>query len=245
MSQENFSVLIIEDELPARELLIEFLLHRPELKLDGIAKNGDEALQKLSEKEYDIIFLDISLPVMSGIELLERLDFKPNVIFTTAFDKYALRAFDLGAIDYLLKPFTFKRFNQAVDKVILSINTLKNNKNESDSPEIMGLSFKEDNKHHIIGYDDIVYLTSKARHTIVHTDDQVFEASKLLKDLVDKLPADRFLRIHKQHCINLKYAFRLESIPGGLYELMLKDNKNTMLPVGKKYAPELKERLRI
>ena len=245
MNQESYSVLIIEDELPARELLIEFLLHRPELKLDGIAKNGDEALQKLIENDYDIIFLDISLPAMSGIEILERLDFKPNVIFTTAFDKYALRAFDLGAVDYLLKPFTFKRFNQAVDKVILSINTSKNQKSESDSPEITGLSFKEDNKHHIVDYDEIIYLTSKARHTIIHTDDQVFEASKLLKDLVEKLPTDRFLRVHKQHCINLKYAFRLEHLPGGLCKITLKDNKNTMLPVGKKYAPELKERLRI
>ena len=92
--KKTFTVLIAEDELPARELLIDYLLTRPELKLSGIAKNGDEAFKKLTSESFDLLLLDIHLPVLSGIEVLEKVQNPPFVIFTTAYDRYAIRAFE-------------------------------------------------------------------------------------------------------------------------------------------------------
>jgi YesN/AraC family two-component response regulator len=122
-----FSVFIAEDEYPARKLLTDFIANRPELKLNGIAKNGKEALQMLAshssseEPVYDLLLFDIHLPIISGIEVLEKIEKIPYIIFITAYSQYALRAFEIGAIDFILKPFEFKRFNQAIDKFLVFI----------------------------------------------------------------------------------------------------------------------------
>ena len=102
--KDRYSVFITEDMIHARDLLIAYIKTRPELELQGIAKNGEEALEELSRKNYDLLLLDINLPILSGIEVLEQLKKIPYIIFTTAYDKYAIRAFEFGAIDYLLKP---------------------------------------------------------------------------------------------------------------------------------------------
>lgn len=242
MFDETMSVLIVEDEKPARDLLIDFLLRRDELKLSGMAANGKEALEMLLERHYDILFLDIALPVISGIELLEKIDYFPQVIFTSAYDKYAIRAFELGAVDYLLKPFTFERFNQAVEKV------LAGNKNSADiinSIKSFGLSFREEGKHYIIAFDDILYLSSNARHTVIHTLERDFETSQLLKDICHKLPDGLFVRVHKRYCVNLKYVSKFEYMLGGQYEITLKDYDNTTLPVGKSFSSVLRDKLKI
>ncbi len=239
---QTISAFIVEDEQPARELLIEYVLLREELKLEGMAQNGEDAVQKLLKKNYDLLFLDISLPVISGIEVLDKLDSFPYVIFTTAFDQYAIKAFDLGAVDYLLKPFTLDRFNQAVDK---ALSIIKGEKPYFDSPKSLGLSFKENNKHYIIAFDDIVYLSSNAKQTVVHTEMRDFETQQLLKDLGIKLPEDHFIRIHKQFIVNLSYVSRMEYTIGGQYEATLKDDEMTKLPVGVKYAPDMKKKLNI
>ncbi len=236
------SAFIVEDEQPARELLIEYVLQRSELKLEGIAKNGEEALTKLSKNSYDLLFLDISLPLISGIEVLEKLNSFPYVIFTTAYDQYAIKAFDLGAVDYLLKPFSFERFDQAVDKALSIIN---DNQLNFKSPKSLGLSFKENSKHYIIAFDDIAYLSSNAKYTVIHTEGRDFETQQLLKDMGQKLPDSSFVRIHKQFIVNLEYVSRLEYTIGGQYEATLKDEESTKLPVGQKYAADLKRKLNI
>ncbi len=239
---DHISVFVAEDELPARELLIEYLLERPELKLEGIAQNGEEALHKLSAKEYNLLFLDINLPILSGIEVLEKLENIPYLVFTTAYDKYALKAFEMGAVDYLLKPFSLNRFNKAVDKAIRSIK--QNNKNLT-SVYSLGLSLKENENHYIISYDDIVYISSHVRHAIVHTRDKDFEIAYLLKEIEDKLPNDSFIRIHKQYIVNIKYISYYQYMLGGQYEIFLKDDDETALPVGRKYAGPLRSKLEI
>ena len=242
MNEAGISVIIIEDEQPARELLIDYIIKRKELRIDDIAKNGEEALQKLSKNRYDIIFLDIALPLMSGIEVLESIDYSPYVIFTSAYDHYAIRAFELGAVDYLLKPYTFERFNQAINKALVN---LKDKVNLQRSLLSFGLSFKENNRHYIVAFDDLIFLSSNARHTIIHTADRDFETSQMLKELIAKLPDDTFVRIHKQYCVNLKYVSGLEYLIGGQYELTLKDPDITRLPVGQKFSPILKGKLKI
>ena len=125
--EEKYSVFIAEDEYPARKILTDFIAKRPELELTGIAKNGKQALQMLSEENnseacrYDLLLFDIQLPVLSGIEVLERLENIPYVIFITAHNEYAVKAFEMGIIDYLIKPFTEIRFNQAIEKFLMFI----------------------------------------------------------------------------------------------------------------------------
>ncbi len=114
----KFSVIIAEDELPARKLLEKFVDNHPNLLLARTVNNGQDALETLEAETFDLLLLDINLPVMSGIEILEQLETTPYVIFTTANEEYAVKAFDIGAIDYLLKPFTQKRFNKAVERYI-------------------------------------------------------------------------------------------------------------------------------
>lgn len=240
--EPSISVFIVEDNEPARELLIEYIINRQELKLEGIARNGDEALQKLSKRNYDLLFLDVNLPLKSGIEVLEELDPLPYIIFTTAFDKYAIKAFDLGAVDYLLKPFSEERFNQAVDK---AISLLKKNQISFDYTSNIHLSFKDEHRHQLVPFEDIIFLTANGRSTIIHTNNKNYETTQLLKDVGAKLPGDIFIRIHKKYIINTKYLSQVEYIIGGQYEISLNDEDRTKLPVGRKYSPDLKKRLLI
>jgi DNA-binding LytR/AlgR family response regulator len=237
--EKTYSVLIAEDEEPARELLVDYLLTRPELKLSGIARNGEDAFQKLSRYEYDLVLMDIQLPRMTGIEVLERLKKMPYVIFTTAHEQYAIRAFDFGAVDYLLKPFNTERFNHSIEK-FLSLH------NANTSPAQLtaaGFPVKERNKHYVLPYQDIMYVSSHGKNSIIHTNKEEIVAAVILKDVERRVPADAFIRIHKQHIVNIRYIAALEYYIGGQYIVYLKDDDDSPLPVGKKYAANLKSRL--
>ncbi|HQO02096.1 MAG TPA: LytTR family DNA-binding domain-containing protein [Spirochaetota bacterium] len=238
----SITVLIAEDELPARELLIDYILTRNELRLHGIAKNGEETLHKLSAEQYDLLFLDINLPVMSGIEVLEQLEILPYVIFTTAYDRYAIKAFEMGAVDYLIKPFTLERFNRSVDK---ALSLIYNNGTFMSKLSQIGLSFKQGENHYLLSYNDIIYITSHGKHSIIHTEGRDFETAILLKDMEQKVPKNIFMRIHKQCIVNISFISHLQYLIGGQYEMFLKDNEHTSLTVGRKYARDLKRTLGI
>lgn len=234
-----YEVLIAEDEAPARELITDYLLTRQELRLAGIARSGDEALRELSSREYDLVFMDIHLPRMSGIEVIERLSRIPYVIFTTAYDRYALRAFDLGAVDYLLKPFSAERFDQSVDKFICS---RKAEGHPSTNGLDMLVNFREGGRHHILSCADIIYVTSYGRKSIVHTGSEDIEIPMLLKEIEARVPGDIFARVHKRYLVNIRHVGALEYYIGGQYLLYLKNHDETPIPVGKKYASLLKAR---
>jgi DNA-binding LytR/AlgR family response regulator len=239
---DAYSVFIVEDEMPARELLVEYLLTRPELTLAGIAKNGRDAIAELSCNSYDLVFMDIHLPQMSGIEILERVAKLPYLIFTTAYGTYALKAFEFHAVDYLLKPFSMERFNQAIDKFLHLKRGADRKAGQSGET---GFSFKDQGRHHILPFKDIVYFTSHGKHVVIHSIGRDYETSMMLKDIEHRLPHDLFIRIHKQYIVNIRYISMVEYYIGGQYLAFLKDDDESSLPVGKKYAPLLKERLRL
>lgn len=239
---KTFSVFIAEDEMPARELLVDYLLTRPELRLSGIAKNGAEALDKLLCREYDLALIDIDLPQMTGIEILERLKNIPYIIFTTAHDAYAIKAFEFGAVDYLLKPFTLERFNRSIEKFL---NLQKQGNRPVEARSATGFSFKEQGKHYILPYEKIIYFTSHGKKTIIHTDEREYESHAILKTIESRLPDDIFIRIHKQYIVNIRYISAIEYYIGGQYIAYLNNSDENSLPVGKKYAPFLKGRLRL
>jgi DNA-binding LytR/AlgR family response regulator len=241
-AETQYTVFIAEDEVPARELLVDLLLMRPELKLAGIARNGEEALRKLSDREYDLVLMDIHLPVMSGIEVMSRLKKIPGVIFTTAYDQYAVNAFDFGAVDYLLKPFTADRFNLSIDKFV---NLRRAEERPYAAGPETGLALKYGGKHHIKPYQEIIYVSSHGKNSVIHTVAEDIESPMILKDVEKRVPADQFIRIHKQHIVNIRYISSLESYIGGQYIAYLRDNDESSLPVGRKYAGFLKSRLRV
>ena len=237
--EKTYSVLIAENEDMARELLVDYLFTRPELKLSGIARNGEDAFKKLSSQVYDLALMDIQLPRMTGIEVLEQLKKIPYVIFTAAYEQYAIRAFDLGAVDYLLKPFNVARFNQSIDK-FLSLRNADVCPAQSIS---VGFTVRERNKHYVLPYQDIMYVSSHGKNSIIHTNKEDIEAAVILKNVERRVPAGAFIRIHKQHIVNISYIAALEYYIGGQYIVYLKDDDDSPLPVGKKYATNLKSRL--
>ncbi|OHD64602.1 MAG: hypothetical protein A2176_08960 [Spirochaetes bacterium RBG_13_51_14] len=241
-SEKTYTVFIAEDEVPARELLVDYLLTRPELKLSGIAKSGDDAVQKLTRQEFDLVFMDIHLPRFSGIEVLERLKRFPYVIFTTAHEKYAARAFDVGAVDFLLKPFTLDRFDRSVEKFL---RIQENSARFDQAAGETGFSFRERGRHYIVPYREIVYITSHGKNTVIHTVADDIQAPVILKDIERRLPEEFFARIHKQHIVNIRCISGLEYYIGGQYIAFLNDEDETSLPVGRKYAHILKTRLRL
>lgn len=180
METENFSVLIVEDMLDARELMSTYVERRPELILKGTARNGEDALKLLETDEFDLVLLDIHLPLLSGIEIMERLKNPPYIIFTTAYDNYAIKAFDLGAIDYLLKPIEEERFNTAIDRFI---QFSKNNEPLHAGTEEVAISFRENRRVCLVPFEDIIYCSAHGKHCIIHTEEKDFDASMMLKEV--------------------------------------------------------------
>ncbi|MBW0435097.1 LytR/AlgR family response regulator transcription factor [Leptospira yasudae] len=238
----EWKTMIVEDEAPTRELLVNFCLSRPELKLCKVAKDGEEALEFLLAEPIDLAFFDINLPLLSGLEILERLEVPPYIIFITALKDKAIEAFELGAIDYLLKPFSKDRFYKAVDRAVQFLDQ----KVEPASKNVFnehGLFILEKENHFLIPYKEINYISSRDNFSLVHTDAREYVTYKSLKSLETKLPPSRFLRIYKQYIINLEKLSHLQSDNMGNYSVYLKDEEETQLPVGRKYIAKIKELL--
>jgi DNA-binding LytR/AlgR family response regulator len=238
MDRLKIKVFIAEDEDYARKLLMGYIRKRPELELAGHAANGAEALKKIRSKRYDLLFIDIDLPELSGVEVLEKLDRLPYVIFTTAYDEYAVKAFELGAVDYILKPFDGKRFDKAVDR---ALNQIGKSPVNAESIRMLGLSCKDGDSYFLIPYDDIVYLSSHAKHTVIHTKKKEVKIGRMLKDIINKLPETKFKRIHRQYIINLDYMSHYKYYQGGQYVIFMHDEEMTTLPIGRKYFEGLRD----
>lgn len=235
----SIQTFIAEDEPYQRDILVEYVLARSELVLKGTAESGDEALEKIRTNCYDLLFLDINMPALSGIEILERLECAPCAIFTTAYDEFAVKAFELGALDYLLKPFDQSRFDCAVDRALQIIDR---NLTVSFSAQRIGLSCRDGESYYLIPYEDIIYISSHARQTVIHTTRKAIKINRLMKDIAENLPEKLFTRIHKQYIINFRFFSHYKYYSGGNYVLFMSDEEKTTLPMGRKYYNELKAR---
>lgn len=240
MSMERrIRTFIAEDEPYQRDILTEYVRARNDLVLEGTAETGGEALAKIQSNGYDLLFLDINMPVLSGIEILERLDRVPCAIFTTAYDEFAIKAFELGALDYLLKPFDQTRFDRAVDRALQIIG---GNSPVKPSLRGLGLSCRDGENYFLIPYGDIVYLSSHARQTVIHTTRKAVTINRVMKEIAGRLPENIFWRIHKQYIINFRYVSHYRYFSGGNYVLFMNDDEKTTLPMGRKYFNEMKAR---
>lgn len=211
-------VIIIDDEKPARDIIANFLSFREDIEIIDLCKNGFEAYQSITNNKPDIVFLDVQMPKLSGFELIEILDDKPLIIFTTAFDEYAIKAFDVNAIDYLMKPFSKNRFFAALDKAIDSFKSEKIveqsekiNKIIEDSSEIISkIIVKKLNYVKIIKPENIVYISAEDDYVMIHTKDDHYLKNKTMKYFEKNLSSD-FLRIHRSVIINLNEVVEIQA----------------------------------
>lgn len=235
MVQEVIKTIIIDDEFPARKLLSEYASKIANIKLCGVCDNAVHALELLQNEEVDLIFTDIQMPDLSGMEFIRSLKNPPLIVFTTAHSEYAIDSYELEAVDYLLKPISFPRFVQAVNKVQERIQLLRSKECET-KPEKDYFMVKADYKLYRIDFVNILFVEGQSEYVTFHLkDNKKITAYYALKKLEEELPSRDFMRIHKSYIVSLA---NIESVEGNLVTIA-----GQKLSIGKNYKDLLMNRL--
>ncbi len=239
-------VLLIDDEPLARSLLKEYLEGFQDISIVEECNDGFEGLKAIQTHKPDLIFLDIQMPKISGFELLELIEEPVSIIFTTAFDEYAIKAFEANAIDYLLKPFGKDRLQKSMHK-FLSLHS-KNNINdyskiESNHTALERIVVKVENQIKLIPLDDIFYLQAEDDYVKIQSVEGAFLKKKTMNYFEQHLPAHSFVRVHRSYILNIKQIVKLESFEKDQYLAVLKND--IRIPVSKSGYPRLKSILGI
>jgi two-component system LytT family response regulator len=239
------NVLLIDDEPLARRVVREYLKDFPELVILGESNDGFEGLKDVRELRPDLIFLDVQMPKINGFEMLELLEEPPAVIFTTAFDEYALKAFEAHAVDYLLKPFSRERFAKAVQKWLgqqqeqaRHVQELVNQAKASPS-QAERVVVKDGGKIKVIPVQDIQFLEAADDYVKIVTSEGSFLKNKTMAYFEQHLPADRFVRCHRSYMVQVALITRLEPYEKDSYTLRLFNERQ--LPVSRTGYSKLKE----
>ena len=250
--ENKILTIIIEDEQPARELLKAYLQSHKEVELVAECENGFDGVKAIAEYRPDLIFLDIQMPKLNGFEMLELLDEYPEIIFTTAYDEFALQAFELNAVDYLMKPFSKTRFDQALEKVFSRLKNksqqnpvvekLKEQVRETAGPQER-FFVKTGNHIDVIATDEIIHVEAQDDYVEFHTVKGRFLKKETMAQLEKQLPPDRFLRVHRSHIIRLDQMEKLEKYGKESYMVILKNGDRVQ--VSKSRIKKLKEKLGI
>lgn len=236
---EKYNVIIVDDEYLAQKLLQDYVSKVEQLQLVATCSNAFEAMEALKSNRVDIMLLDIQMPDLTGLELVKSLDKKPAVIFTTAYSEFAVDAFNLAVSDYLLKPFNFPRFFQAINKAIGQVPPRAGNAPKPTADTISRsnefITVKADYKLYKINYDDLLFIEGQHEYVTFHTTQRRITALFALKDLEEMLPKDRFVRVHKSYIVSFKHIQDLDKS-----DVTVMGNK---IPVGASYREELLARL--
>lgn len=249
--KEKFSAIIIDDETLARELIKKFLAHQKSIDVISECSNGFDAIKKINELKPDIIFLDIQMPKINGFEMLELLENPPIIIFTTAYDQYALKAFEVNAVDYLLKPFSLERFNEAVDKALHSLENKSVNETkikklvqaaEQSNDYLERIVVKDGQNISIIPLDEVMFIEAQDDYVMIYTVQKKFLKQKTMKYFEEHLNPKEFIRIHRSYIISIKEIKKIELLEKESYQVVLEDKK--ALPLSRTGYNKLKEILR-
>ena len=240
-------VLVVDDEPPARAKLRRWIAEQPDLDLIAEAPNGLAAAQLIASARPDLVFLDIQMPDMSGLEVAAQLQSEsaPLLVFVTAHDDHAVEAFDLDAVDYLLKPYDRSRFLRALGRIRLR---LKDGSRRATSVEVararLGavrrLPVPEGEGLRLIDCSAIHWIEADDNYVHVHTAGREYLLRRTLQDLLQQLGEERFARIHKSAAVNVDEIAGLDRMPKGDYEVRLKTG--ACLRLSRRFAPALLER---
>jgi two-component system LytT family response regulator len=221
--------IIIDDEVLARDIVSAYIKDFPEIEVIGECSNGFEGVKMINEQKPDLIFLDIQMPKITGFEMLELLDHEPLVIFSTAFDQYAIKAFELSATDYLLKPYDKGRFAEAIAKVKEKF-TLQTSDHTAKTPIIYPqqedvldrIVVKLGNKINIISTEEIIYIEAQDDYVSIHTTEAKYLKQITMKYLEAHLPQDQFVRTHRSYIAAINAIDKIEVYEKESYILHLK-----------------------
>lgn len=230
---KKYNCLIVDDEPPAREVLRRYVAQATMLNLVGECANAIQAITAVKQQEVDLIFLDIQMPQLSGIDLIRTLSQQPKIILTTAFEQYAVQAFELNATDYLVKPISFERFLKAVIKILPDQKTpteIQQVNHPARTLDQTFLYFRADRKMVKVFLSDILYVESLKDYVKVHTIKGMVVTKYAMVSLEAMLPANNFLRIHRSFLISIDKidSFTADEI----------DVQGRLLPIGKLYRQQ-------
>lgn len=223
--------IIADDEQLARNLVASYVEKVPFLELIGSCKNGLEVNELLREEECDLLITDIQMPELLGTDLVKTLPDPPMVIFTTAYKDYAIEGFELNAIDYLLKPFSFDRFLTAINKAKDHFDSHQESKDVDLKKDF--LTIKADHKLYKVLYADIKFIEGQREYVSFHTPNGRITALMSLKKLEENLPSELFIRCHKSYIINKRMVQALEG-----NSLVITDRS---IPIGQSYKEKVIE----
>lgn len=228
-----YKCIIIDDEPIAIRVIRNHLSAFTDFEIIAECGNALEAMPILSKEKTDLMFCDIQMPQITGVEFVRSLAHPPKVIFTTAYRDYAVEAFELQVVDYLLKPISFERFTKAINN-FLEQNTVKN---DAENPTITAANAKEfiflkaDKKHYKINISDILYFESLGDYVIAFTKNKKIVTKERLGNMAEKLEVHNFIQIHRSYIVSVE---KIETVGPGFVEI----NKKK-LPVGRSYKPKL------
>jgi len=223
----SYKCLIVEDELPAQKLLQKYISEVSYLELKDTCTNAIEAMKVLQSNSIDILFLDIYLPKINGVDFLKTLKTPPQTIFTTAYSEYAVEGFELDAVDYLLKPFSFERFLKAIDK---AIQNLENVPKIEKTDKASSVFFKADKKIYRVNLDDLLYIEALKDYVKLITVNEKHIVMQTMKRWEQILPDNLFKRAHKSFIVNLE---KIDSIAGNTVQL-----GEHKIPIGRHYRDD-------
>lgn len=241
-------VAIIDDEAPARSLLREYLEDYPSLVIVGEANNGVDAIRLIKEFSPEIVFLDIQMPGMTGFEVLKKLKEVPRIIFSTAYDQYALKAFEVNAVDYLLKPYTKGRFAKAIEKVVsagddnlaslkaLAENLLRESGSGSKFPSKILVPHK--NRLTALDVDDIIWIDAEKDYSRLITEGQNFLSNYGIGQIEERLDPERFIRVHRSSIININFVQEIFKYPSS-YDIKMKNGD--LVRVSRSYLEKIRK----
>ncbi|MCQ2265906.1 MAG: LytTR family DNA-binding domain-containing protein [Bacteroidales bacterium] len=243
--EQFYTVLIVDDEHLARELLMDYVSKIPMLKLVASCANAMEAMSFIQREHIDILLTDIEMPDITGVDFVSNLPYHPSIIFTTAYSQYALEGYDLGVVDYLLKPIPFVRFCTAVNKAVDRIK-MKNAAQMKEVPDVVRENKKEeagrdyllvkaDRKLYKVNYCDLLFIEGQQEYVTFHTKQRNITAFYSLKNLTDMLPSDQFVRIHKSFIVSKTQIEIVE--PNSVVVA------GTELPIGPSYRDSVMQQL--
>jgi two-component system, LytTR family, response regulator len=240
-------VVVIDDEPLARSIVLEYLQSHDEIKVVQECNDGFEGVKAIAQHKPDLVFLDIQMPKINGFEMLELLESPPPVIFTTAFDEYAIKAFEAHAIDYLLKPFSKERFDKALQKWLQQHQQLPGKISPAlpegirQPEEKNRIVVKEGGNIRIIPVHEILYVEAYDDYVKIYTTKEMFLKKKTMSFYESSLDPEQFVRVHRSYIIQLAQLTRIEPLEKDSHIALLKNG--TRIPLSKSGYVKLKTQL--
>lgn len=247
---DKIKTLIVDDEAPAREIIKKYLEDLECIDVVAECSDGFSGLKTITSLKPDLVFLDIQMPRLTGIELLEVMTEKPEIIFTTAYDQFAIRAFELNAVDYLLKPFPKRRFLEAVQKAVDKIQSASEDKKPASqllalspesAPPVTRVVVRKGNAINLIPVEEIKYLEAQDDYVMIHYSNGKALKQQTMRFYEDKLPKTDFVRIHRSYIVRVEEIKRIEPYGKDNHVAILQSGDK--LPVSRSGYKQIKDEL--